>query len=239
MRTGANPRRMRERTRSGYGPNPDRRGTYRAARLRMASLTPPELRRGDHLLANERPPRLLRGGRLTGSLKPARGLQGSRAPRERPTRQWRTWALLRRQKKAIEITSFEAHLRDGGARGPEDSGYGISGKLTKFPRFRAKPHDPRQAARSGRRGVADTSEPRAFVLIRSWRCDFVSRVRLVALLSGASFQAFLEHSSSRASTRNAAIQTSVFRLLAQIILVPQEQPCKRPFLLARADASNG
>ena len=77
------------------------------------------------------------------------GLSASARPRERPIRQRRTWALLKRQNKAIELTSFEAYLRDGGARGPEDSGYGISGKLTKFPRFRAKPLDPRLAAWSG------------------------------------------------------------------------------------------
>ena len=85
----------------------------------------------------------------------------------------------------------------------------------------------------GRRGVADTSEPRASVLFRSWRCEFVSRARLVALLSVASFQGFLEHASSRAFTRNAAIETSAFRQSARIILALQEQPWKLPiFLLA-------
>ena len=153
MRAGANPGRLRECMGSGYGPNPDRRGSYRAARLRMASLTPPELRRGDHSLANERPSRLLRGARLPGSLKPARGLQGSWASRERPTPRASYLAVANlgivKATKKGNMTSFEAHLRDGGARGPEDSGYGISGKLTKFPRFRAKPLVPRLDAWRG------------------------------------------------------------------------------------------
>ena len=138
MRAGANPGRIRERLGSGYGPNPDRRGTYRAAQLRMASPKPPELRRGDILSANERPPRLLRGALLPGSLKPASGLQGSWASRERPTPRASYLAvanlgIVKATKKGNRNNVVRGPPQ--GWRGPRARGFGVRhiGEANKVP----------------------------------------------------------------------------------------------------------
>ena len=138
MRAGAIPGSIRELAGSGYGRSPDRRGSYRAARLRMAPLTPPELQRGDHLLANERPFRLLRGGRLTGSLKPARGLQASWASRERPTPRASDQAVTKAgYVKAMEKGNRASVVRGRpqGCRGPRARGFGVRniGEAKKVP----------------------------------------------------------------------------------------------------------
>ena len=138
MRAGAIPGRIRELTGSGYGRSPDRRGSYRAARLRMAPLTPPELQRGDHLLANGRPFRLLRGGRLTGSLKPARGLQASWASRERPTPRAPNQAVANLGIVKATKQGNRTNVVRGppqGWRGPRARGFGVRhiGEANKVP----------------------------------------------------------------------------------------------------------